>query len=281
MTKSTARWIVLGIAGLLLLVQPASARAACSCPAVDAAGFPLGASDPGPPLFCSYPAFPGGDPNQFFCLYDASSGGLIEDHNDESCPSAAVGCGGPPPVCEAHGILTLTPAVKVTPSTKPGGVVWKGTLTGCTNFESFAGAKFPISDGSFTLSIKSMLPGAWCSSMLTDMGPKTKSKLTFKFTGINPKTGKPAAATRATSVEVASVSPDLFGHTIVSLVIADPKSPFDGRTAKLILTYDESGFEYNTMCESKKGLSKLHFGTILDKGVQWLPFNGPSSFALE
>lgn len=281
MTKSTARRTMLGIAGLLLLVLPASARAACSCPAIDEAGFPLGASNPGPPIFCSYPAIPGGDPNQYFCLYDANGGGLIQDNNGGACPSSAVGCGGLPPACEANGTLTISPPLKNTPSTKSRGYTFKGTLTSCANFESFAGAKFPITGGSFTMSIKGLLPGGTCVSLSSGMGPKTKAKLTFKFTGIDPKNGKPATATKATTVVVAGMSDDLYGQTIVSLAIADPKSLFDGRTVTLRLAYDESGFDLFTTCDSKKGLSKLHFGTVLDKDFQWLPFNGPSSFELD
>jgi hypothetical protein len=157
----------------------------------------------------------------------------------------------------------------------------KGTLTSCANFESFAGAKFPITGGSFTMSIKGLLPGGTCVSLSSGMGPKTKAKPTFKFTGINPKNGKPATATKATTVEVAGMSDDLYGQTIVSLAIADPKSLFDGRTVTLRLAYDESGFDLFTTCDSKKGVSKLHFGTVLDKDFQWLPFNGPSSFGLD
>lgn len=43
-----------------------------SCPAADSAGFALGdtnlASDP---IFCSYPAISGENPNDFFCTYSA------------------------------------------------------------------------------------------------------------------------------------------------------------------------------------------------------------------
>jgi hypothetical protein len=43
------------------------------CPATDMAGFPVNnPSDDGSILFCSYPAFSGEDPNDFFCTYNVS-----------------------------------------------------------------------------------------------------------------------------------------------------------------------------------------------------------------
>jgi hypothetical protein len=43
------------------------------CPETDMAGFPFSnPSDNGNILFCSYPAVPGDDPNDFFCTYNVS-----------------------------------------------------------------------------------------------------------------------------------------------------------------------------------------------------------------
>ena len=63
-----------------------------TCPPADLGGFPLGASDTSTdPIFCSYPAVPGEDPNDFFCTYDATSGLLVQDHDAGFCPDTVPG----------------------------------------------------------------------------------------------------------------------------------------------------------------------------------------------
>jgi hypothetical protein len=63
-----------------------------SCPRTDEAGFSLGdTSDAGGVLFCSYPAFPGENPTDFFCDYSSSSGLLTTDNDAGFCPSSAGG----------------------------------------------------------------------------------------------------------------------------------------------------------------------------------------------
>jgi hypothetical protein len=93
---------------LMTLVQPTKALAsaasgvspeapmmfAFTCPATDNAGFPLG---PIPPsnnvtagtLFCSYPAFPGESPTDFFCDYNDTTGALTTDNDAGFCPGTA------------------------------------------------------------------------------------------------------------------------------------------------------------------------------------------------
>ena len=69
-----------------------------TCPSQDEAGFSLGESNTSTnPIFCSYPAFAGEDPNDFYCTYDASSGALVMDHDAGFCPATAVGSGGASP----------------------------------------------------------------------------------------------------------------------------------------------------------------------------------------
>jgi hypothetical protein len=69
--------------------------AAYNCPPQDEAGFPLGdSSNSGGVLFCSYPAFPGENPNDFFCNYNSSSGVLTQDNDAGFCPATAVQTGG-------------------------------------------------------------------------------------------------------------------------------------------------------------------------------------------
>src|SRR5262245_196379 len=81
------------VLALLVLILPGSVRAqSCSCPLEELAGFPLGDPHAGPPLFCSYPASAGENPNDFFCTYDANTGTLIQDHDAGFCPATAVDC---------------------------------------------------------------------------------------------------------------------------------------------------------------------------------------------
>jgi hypothetical protein len=109
-----ARRIVYGGLGLLAFILPGPVRAACTCPPKDNLGFPLGQSDESTdPIFCSYPAVPGEDPNDFFCTYNSTTGQLVEDHDAGLCPATA-NCSGP------TSTPTTTPlGPTITPSTTP------------------------------------------------------------------------------------------------------------------------------------------------------------------
>ena len=62
-----------------------------ACPPADEAGFPLGDTDyTTDPFFCSYPAFPGENPNDFYCTYSATTGALVTDNDAGFCPATAV-----------------------------------------------------------------------------------------------------------------------------------------------------------------------------------------------
>jgi len=81
---------------LVSLVAPLPAAAASPagcyvCPSQDNAAFPLGpGSNTGNPLFCSYPAFGGENPNDFYCTYNTTTGVLVTDHDAGFCPATAV-----------------------------------------------------------------------------------------------------------------------------------------------------------------------------------------------
>jgi hypothetical protein len=65
------------------------------CPASDRGGFPLGLSNPSSdPIFCSYPAVPGENPQDFFCTYSATDGLLVQDNDAGFCPAVAVSISG-------------------------------------------------------------------------------------------------------------------------------------------------------------------------------------------
>jgi hypothetical protein len=70
--------------------QPSS-TSCFNCPPTDEAGFPLGNSDTtSNPIFCSYPAFSGENPNDFFCTYNPTTGVLVTDNDAGFCPGTAV-----------------------------------------------------------------------------------------------------------------------------------------------------------------------------------------------
>jgi len=62
-----------------------------TCPGADSLGFTVGStSDSNGALFCSYPAVPGEDPNDFFCNYSDTTGALTDDNDAGLCPTTAV-----------------------------------------------------------------------------------------------------------------------------------------------------------------------------------------------
>jgi hypothetical protein len=84
---------LLTVAALALVVraQQPSSNVCYQCPSEDEAGFALGESDlTSDPIFCSYPAFPGENPNDFYCTYNPSNGDLVTDNDAGFCPPTAV-----------------------------------------------------------------------------------------------------------------------------------------------------------------------------------------------
>ena len=104
--------------GLLVLILPGSSIAATfECPPQDSLGFALGAhSDNGTTLFCSYPAIPGEDPNDFFCTYNDTTGVLVQDHDAGFCPATASISSGPTPTNTS---TKPTPTPTQTPTPTP------------------------------------------------------------------------------------------------------------------------------------------------------------------
>ncbi|KAF8188147.1 hypothetical protein K438DRAFT_978807 [Mycena galopus ATCC 62051] len=87
--------IALSFVSIAQAQQPSSTPSCtASCPALDDAGFPLGDhSDSAGVLFCSYPAFPGENEDDFDCTYNDATGSLITDNDAGFCPgSAPVSC---------------------------------------------------------------------------------------------------------------------------------------------------------------------------------------------
>ena len=110
MTVAAAGFVVFGFGGaayasttpsITTSQQPATAPAGSSiadkaavtgntggftCPPQDQLGFSLGQSNvTTDPIFCSYPAVAGEDPNDFFCTYSKSTGLLVEEHDSGLC----------------------------------------------------------------------------------------------------------------------------------------------------------------------------------------------------
>ncbi|KAF8964478.1 hypothetical protein BDZ97DRAFT_1612846, partial [Flammula alnicola] len=71
--------------------SPSATPTSYICPPVDNGGFSLGSNDvTSDPIFCSYPAVPGEDPNDFYCTYSKITGALVLDHDAGLCPGSAV-----------------------------------------------------------------------------------------------------------------------------------------------------------------------------------------------
>ena len=61
------------------------------CPPTDQLGFSVGDTNLSTdPIFCSYPAVPGEDPNDFYCTYSAITGALVTDNDAGLCTATAV-----------------------------------------------------------------------------------------------------------------------------------------------------------------------------------------------
>ena len=78
--KTTMRSVIVFLAVLIVPLvvnadtQPSPSTCTYHCPTSDTAGFPLGQLDESSdPIFCSYPAFQGEDPNDFYCTYSKVS----------------------------------------------------------------------------------------------------------------------------------------------------------------------------------------------------------------
>ncbi|KAF7348268.1 hypothetical protein MSAN_01780400 [Mycena sanguinolenta] len=88
--------IAIALASVAQAQQPSGTpQCTTSCPPQDEASFPVGSgssytSDSGGVLFCSYPAFPGENPDDFYCTYNDSTGSLITDNDAGFCPPAAI-----------------------------------------------------------------------------------------------------------------------------------------------------------------------------------------------
>jgi hypothetical protein len=106
---------------------PASASpAAATCPAQDAAGFPVGQTNTSEdPIFCSYPAFAGQDPNDFFCTYSLTTGALATDDDAGFCTANAPLNGG-----ISLATPTINTAAQPTSTTVGGQIADQATLSG-------------------------------------------------------------------------------------------------------------------------------------------------------
>ncbi|KJA13093.1 hypothetical protein HYPSUDRAFT_81168 [Hypholoma sublateritium FD-334 SS-4] len=62
-----------------------------TCPTADSAGFSLATPNYATePIFCSYPAVAGENPNDFYCTYSSTTGQLVTDNDAGFCPGNGV-----------------------------------------------------------------------------------------------------------------------------------------------------------------------------------------------
>ncbi|KAJ7260450.1 hypothetical protein B0H12DRAFT_992859, partial [Mycena haematopus] len=81
----------LSFVAIVQATQPSStASCMATCPPKDTGGFALAQSNTSTdPVFCSYPAEPGENPNDFYCTYNKETGSLVSDHDAGFCPKTA------------------------------------------------------------------------------------------------------------------------------------------------------------------------------------------------
>jgi hypothetical protein len=166
------------------------------------------------------------------------------------------------------GTVKFSPGLTATPSVKNEKIKLSGTLENCTGFEGVA-SKYPIIAGAFTASIQ-LPPGATCSSPVS--GTPLKTKLTVKWEGINPKTGKlaTAAPTDTTTVTAFVQNASPFGFSLTTAPLAGSKSLLLGKTLHMDIVIDQSASDIATGCGAKGGLKLLNFTGV----------NGPSKLNL-
>ncbi len=170
------------------------------------------------------------------------------------------------------GTIKLAPGVTGTTATKAVNLKLSGTLDNCTGFSGFPNQKLPINGGSFTASIQ-VPAGSMCPSTFVP-GTPLKGKLTIKWTGTNPKNGKPAAATATDTFKVATNFSQTSASPLSFQLLTGPftgtKSSFAGHSATMTFVVDQTGAQISTACAVKGGLKTLNF-----TGVQ-----GPSMIVI-
>jgi hypothetical protein len=155
------------------------------------------------------------------------------------------------------GTVKFSPGQTGTASTKSETVKLSGTLEGCTNVPNIA-SKYPITAGAFTATI-TLPTGASCSNFVP--GAPIKTKLTIKWEGINPKTGKLATAAPTDNTTVTTFVQDSgpFGFSLTTPLLAGSKSLFMGKSVSMSMVIDQTASEIATSCATKGGLKALNF----------------------
>jgi polyisoprenoid-binding protein YceI len=114
-----------GVAGFGF-ARVAAYAAVYTCPPQDDGGFTLGQTGTmNGDLFCSYPAFPGENPDDFYCLYSFATGALVTDNDAGLCP--------------ANAVAGVAPTLKVTTTSLPSGQV--GSAYGPATLAASGGVK--------------------------------------------------------------------------------------------------------------------------------------------
>ena len=197
-----------------------------------------------------------------------------------SLPNCGVGAGipqtvkpGQPPKPNKNiGTIKLSPGVTNTASTKAVNLKLSGTLDHCTGFGNAPNTKLPINGGSFTATIQ-VPAGSACPATFVPGAP-LKGKLTIKWTGTNPKTGKPSTAAATDTFKVVGSFTESATSPLTFQLATGPfvgtKSSFLGHSGFMSFVVDQNSAAISTACAVKGGLKLLNF-----TGVQ-----GPSTFVL-
>jgi hypothetical protein len=251
-----------GVAGFGF-ARVAAYAAVYTCPPQDDGGFTLGQTGTmNGDLFCSYPAFPGENPDDFYCLYSFATGALVTDNDAGLCPANAVAGVAPTlkvtttslpsgQVGSAYGPATLAASGGVTPyswsvtsGSLPGGLsldgstgVISGTPTAYGTFTftvTVADSESPAmkaTSGTLSITVKPAPLKVTTTSLAAATGGKPYSATLAATGGVTPYTWSvssgslPPGLSLDSATGVISGTPDVAGTYSFTVTVTDSESP--------------------------------------------------------
>ncbi len=169
--------------------------------------------------------------------------------------------GQPPKPNKNLGTIKLAPSVTNTVSAKPVTLKLSGTVDRCVGLGTRPNQKLPITGGAFTASVQ-VPAGSMCPSTFVPGAP-LKGSLTIKWTGPNPKTGKPSTAAATDTLKVLGSFTETSTSPLTFSLQAGPwtstKNSFQGHSPAMRFVVDQDATTIAMACAVKGGLKALNF----------------------